>query len=753
MRRWAVPVAAIALPLCLIAELLPIRSYSTADGLAADRIDCIVPDSRGFIWFCTPEGLSRFDGYRFKNFGVAEGLPHRAVNALLETRSGEYLVGTARGLCQFRPGGGGKFTTYLPGNSPQENSIDSLIEDSTGRIWCGTYAGLFEMRSDHTFRRQQLPAPTNGWESIPVADILEDAGGRLWLATRTGIYVIAKDGSVERIGKEDGLPSEKVSALFLDKQGRLWAGGGLVLMRDGKNGGRVGVQQAYKEAAGALADGPDGALWVGSGSGIKRLLPDRRPTVLQALTRANGLTDRWVTTLTKDRAGNMWAGTEGAGVMKIQPTGFTTFREPDGLASDRVESALTDRAGTVIAVTGSEVAPGHHAVNIFDGVKFHAMSLKGYSERPPWGGRRILLQARSGAWWAATAFGLCRYAPVQAADLARIQPEACYARDMGVFQIFEDSKGRIWASAQVWPSGDGRLMRWDPATKAISWFDPGMHELVSAFAEDRDGNIWMGSGNGVLHRYDGRQFTRFHQADGVPGGSIYELFVDSGGRLWIASTNGLGVVDNPGSPHFGLRVYKTADGLASDAINCIIEDTAGRIYAGTGKGVDRLDPRTGRIKHFSTADGLAHGELKMALRDRSGNLWFGTTQGLSRLSPAADRPPAIPSVRIMDLRVGREGYPVSQVGETRISRGDLQPSQNQFQVAFVGFSDEPEANLRYTYKLEGGESGSQGPGRDHEANYPGLAPGRYRFLVKAVNSEGQPRPAWYLRPTGAGCKG
>ena len=95
-------------------------------------------------------------------------------------------------------------------------------------------------------------------------------------------------------------------------------------------------------------------------------------------------------------------------------------------------------------------------------------------------------------------------------------------------------------------------------------------------------------------------------------------------------------------------------------------------------------------------------------------------------------------MRITDLRVGREGYPVSQVGETRIARGDLQPSQNQFQVAFVGFSDEPEANLLYTYKLEGGESGWQGPGRDHEANYPGLGPGRYRFLVKAVNSEGQP---------------
>jgi signal transduction histidine kinase len=67
----------------------------------------------------------------------------------------------------------------------------------------------------------------------------------------------------------------------------------------------------------------------------------------------------------------------------------------------------------------------------------------------------------------------------------------------------------------------------------------------------------------------------------------------------------------------------------------------------------------------------------------------------------------------------------------------LQPSQNQFQVTFAGLSDEPEANLRYTYKLEGGDSAWQGPGRDHEANYPGLTPATYQFLVKAVNSEGQ----------------
>jgi signal transduction histidine kinase/streptogramin lyase len=437
----------------------------------------------------------------------------------------------------------------------------------------------------------------------------------------------------------------------------------------------------------------------------------------------------------------MWVGTETAGVMKIQLDGFTTFGEPDGLESDRVESAFVDRDGTLLAVTNGTRAhlgsdPPNYAVNFFDGTSFHSMSVKGYSEFPTWGGHRILLQARTGAWWAATAKGLCRYAPVEAAALAGVRPDACYARDTSVFKIFEDTKGRIWASTQA-PLEVSRLMRWDPATKDISWFEDNRFGLVSAFAEDRDGDIWMG-GDGELFRYDGRQFTKFQRDDGVPAGFIYDLFVDSGGRLWVASINGLGVIDNPGSPHFKIRVYKTSDGLASDNIICIAEDTAGRIYAGTSKGVDRLDPRTGRVRHFSTADGLARGEVRGAVRDRSGDLWFATTQGFSRLSPGAARLPTIPTVRITDLRVGREHYPVSQVGETRIQRGDLQPSQNQFQVEFVGFSDEPEANLHYTYMLEGGDSAWRGPGRDHEANYPGLGPGRYRFLVKAVNSEGQP---------------
>jgi len=728
-------------------ELLPIRSYTTAEGLAANSINKIAVDSRGFVWFSTPEGLSRFDGHRMVNFGVAEGLPHRSVNALLETGSGEYLVGTARGLCQFRPEGGGKFTTYLPGHNRSENNVTALIEDSGGRIWCGTGAGLFEMQRGHSFRRQKLPAPGYGWDQTFVTDVLEDARGKVWLATAVGIYVVGKDGSVAHIGKEDGLPNEWVETLLRDKQGDLWAGtrGGLALLRDSGKPTGCGVQRLYTRIGGvvldvkALAEGADGAIWAGTLAGLVHLPHGDRPAGLRLLTSAQGLIANTVQALAADRAGNIWAGTQGAGAMKIQPAGFTTFREGDGLGSDRVAAVLADRTGAVLAVT--DAPNGKHAVNVFDGAGFRGVVPKVFGDRATWGRNQILLQSRSGEWWMATQVGLCRFPPTGVADLSGTQPKACYAPDTQIFRVFEDAQGRIWASAQS-RLGD-RLMRWDPATNAISSFDQAAQGLVSTFAEDRKGAVWMGFWGGDVQRYEGAQFTRFKPRDGVPAGAIYAVLVDSAGRLWIGSNSGgLGLVENPGGSQFRVKAYDTTNGppverLASNTIYSIVEDKAGRIYAGTAKSVDRLDPGTGHVKHFTAADGLAHGELRSALRDASGSLWFATTQGLSRLSPTADPPPAIPSIRIMDLRIGRDRYPVSQVGETRILRGDLQPSQNQFQVEFVGFNDEPEDSLSYTYKLEGGDSDWQAPGRDHQANYPGLTPGSYRFLVKAVNSEGQ----------------
>src|ERR1039458_4386277 len=116
------------------ATRLPLRIYTTADGLARDTVNCIVPDARGFLWLCTAEGLSLFDGYGFVNFGSAQGLPHRTVNAFLQTRQGVYLAATDDGLARLDPAaplGSPPKVVFLPATG----TIFALLEDRTGTVW------------------------------------------------------------------------------------------------------------------------------------------------------------------------------------------------------------------------------------------------------------------------------------------------------------------------------------------------------------------------------------------------------------------------------------------------------------------------------------------------------------------------------------------------------------------------------------------------------------------------------------------
>src|SRR3989442_11516503 len=156
--RRSLCLLAVALCVCLTtrAERLPLKAYTTADGLAHNVINRIVRDSRGFLWFCTVEGLSRFDGYSFTNYGTAEGLPHATVNDLLETRTGEYWVATNGGLVSFNPRGVPLQAVVLAndpgvrGRPPMftvvradtderlSRFVTTVREDHEGTIWCGT---------------------------------------------------------------------------------------------------------------------------------------------------------------------------------------------------------------------------------------------------------------------------------------------------------------------------------------------------------------------------------------------------------------------------------------------------------------------------------------------------------------------------------------------------------------------------------------------------------------------------------------
>ncbi|HEY6120757.1 MAG TPA: two-component regulator propeller domain-containing protein, partial [Pyrinomonadaceae bacterium] len=489
-------------------------------------------------------------------------------------------------------------------------------------------------------------------------------------------------------------------------------------------------------------------------------------------TEKNGLSFHDITALNEDTSGNVWLGTNSAGLMKFERNGFITYDQRDGLYM--VNAIFGSRMGAV-CFRGAILGDGHKTVfegakadlfgraldhrytrlGQFDGRSFTWFNPKIISDFG-WLMEGITLQSHTGEWWVGANNAIYRFPPSYSfAAVATATPLAVYrTKEFGsdqLFRLFEDSDGDLWVSNM---SGKA-LIRWDRAHQILEDLTTmsglSSHpDLARSFSEDRSGNIWIGF-NSRLARYRNGAFTFFTTNEGLPSGAITSIYLDHAGRLWLASArSGLIRIDetNVERPHF--INYTTAQGLSSNsteifADQLITEDLQGHIYIGTSRGLDRLDPPTGHIRHFTTADGLAAGSIKAAFCDHTGVLWFGTSRGLSKFVPAPEESaPAPPPILISDMRIAGSSEFISALGETEIVLPDLGADQNQLQINFVGLSFATGDVLRYQFKLEGAETDWSTPGDQRNVSYARLAPGRYRFLVRAVNSDGvaSARPAF-----------
>ena len=393
------------------------------------------------------------------------------------------------------------------------------------------------------------------------------------------------------------------------------------------------------------------------------------------------------------------------------------------------------------------VEDDHYFLSRFDGQGFQTIRPQlSPDARAVWTSNAVF-QDHTGEWWFLTNGKLYRFAASEDFNsLARQPPLAVYTEGDGLkgemmFHIFEDSKGNLWISTRGRTSGHNGLSRWDRATKKFDEMSKvegfPSDKAASSFAEDRNGQLWFGFYQGGLARYADGRFTELTTADGLPDGFITALLTDRQGRLWVASAqDGLSRIDDPTVAHPRLVNYTTGNGLSSNNVRSLAEDFYGNIYAGTARGVDRLSPDAKRIQHYSVKDGLAGDFVNVAFRDKSGALWFGTPDGLSRLRPEPERQTIAPPVRLGGLRIAGESRAIPELGSTEINDLELSHTQNNLQIEFFGIDFNAGGTLRYQYMLEGADREWSAPTEQQAVNYANLAPGSYRFLVRAVNADG-----------------
>lgn len=741
-------------------ERLPIKTYTTADGLAHDTVNRILSDSRGFLWFATAEGLSRFDGYQFTNYTTDSGLPHRYINDILETRSGIYFVATGNGVARFIPNGRANSRFAIYGDDKEKpRAVNVMAEDQDGVIWCGTSRGLYQLvpndHSDWIFRNVDIGIPNRTVDDARVYALLVDRAGALWAGSGSGLYRRWFDGRVERYTTQNGLPSDFVYSLLQDSEGHLWAGmwHGLCEVITDSEG--IKVVRLFTERDGlgerviGLFQSSDKRLWALSAvhSLTEIVMNQATSPHVRSFTSAQGL-GTYFQSIAEDREGNLWLGTESSGAMKLIRDGMTTYKEGDGLGSGRIASIIADRSGDLCAI--SSLTNGLF-INHYDGTRFsavHPLRIKDGG----WGWNQISFQDHTGEWWVATGEGLSRYPKVnRTEDLARTAPKAIYTTRDGlfgdnIFRLYEDRKGDIWIGANSLV-GSG-LTRWERATDSFQRYTQadGIPSATapSSFAEDSQGNLWIGFWGGGLARYRDHGFEPFLIKDGLPPGAILAIYSDHAGRLWIASSNGgASRIDDPSAEHPRFVTFNRSTGLLSNDVWCITEDNWGRIYFGTSRGIDRLDPSTGAMDDYTISDGLPNSDVQSAFRDRNGVLWFGTPQGLAKFEPQPARPPTQPPIMISAVRVSGSPYPISELGETEIRKLELRANQSEVQIDFVGLDFGSGEDLRYQYKLEGAGRDWSAPTEQRSITFANLAPGSYRFLVRAISNEGgiSPQPA------------
>jgi signal transduction histidine kinase/ligand-binding sensor domain-containing protein len=732
-----------------IAHRLPIQHFGTAQGLARDSVVCMVAGPSGVLWLCTPEGLVRFDGYRFRVFGTDDGLPSRNILDFVPSKKGGFWVVTDRGVCRISPGAKiGDRCPLLDVDRPEGDFVShALIESRDGGAWVATTRRLYHLSTDG--RRLEF----SGFEPSTLHSIqtlAEGWDGGLLISTNFAVFDWKPGSQARNLSVSVGALG--LRRLLRASEGEFWGVAGhnvYSITRDGVRRSRIeGPEMKDLVQLNSLMRRSDGTIWAAAIGGILQLqVRDGRASILKRYSESDGLPTREVDWLTEDAHGDLWGTTDGAGIFRIEDHGFVSYSEKDGLGAARIAAIFEDRQGRICVQAGWNDPPGILLQNgdHFETVLIpHPHSLTYFG----WGWHQTVVTARDGEWWIPTAHGLLRFPKLRhTEDLAHTNFSAFYSGDselgdVELFRAFEDSNRDIWL---VCLAPKRRLIRWERSTGRFRDFTAAdgwpTDRVVTVFRQDSSGTLWLGSPEGVARYRHGRFELLPMPFDQKP--FVRDLLFDHAGRLWVAAYHvGVFRSDNPGDPTPAFRAYTPREGLSSSAIVSVLEDNAGFIYAGGARGVDRIDPRvpidSRQVRHFTVADGLPESEQSTAFHDSKDHLWFGTLHGLAELDPSKLAKNAPPQVYFMRVRIRGEDVPIEWEGAKTVSL-NLAADRNQIEIEYAGIDLEAPESLRYQYRMEDLGGWSE-PTDQLRVNYASLPAGRHRFEVRAMDADGQLSP-------------
>ncbi len=676
------------------------------------NVNSIGQDRAGFLWLGTENGLVRYDGLTFVEYGREAGLPSAFIRTLHVDPAGRLWVGTSQGLAVSSRQGRFEEIRYR-GVSLKIPSDSALASVSDRSLYAATQLGVLRFTENgRSWEGNPLLTPVQAarFGEQGQHSVLAGEGGSILFGCATGICQV-QDGRVTEWSSRNGLPEDTWRSLLRQRNGTIWARGAKHIAVYSSLRGRwesrdlpgLHTDELYLP----MAEDPRGRLLAGFG-----------PTVgiysageWKIVSESNGLGEGSVSSIFVDRDHLLWLGTLGHGLRKWIGYGhWEHWTKSQGLPNNEIWSMARDSYGRLWV--------GHQSgISCLDKLSRSFVNWQRPGENL---GEEHLGRSRN---LAATPDG---YIWTQAADgrLLRIDARTHSTRQYElehITQLFAERSGRLWALTRdgLFASEGSGAARTFRATA----FSAGRSGSPSSITQAQDGSLWMISSED-LFRFSGGGWQRLDLAPFHLGNRLSEVAVDHSGAVWI---------DGDDTGVFRLRVRggtvvsAEKQPVASNMILFIRVDARGRVWFGEDGGIQLFDGRS--WQKYSVDNGLLWNDIdsEAFFEDVDGSIWIGTSGGLSHLDVLRAEPvqPPRPPV-IVSAKYG-DSNPLD-------SRATLTWRRNPLTIGLASVSFSNEKAIRFRYRLRGVEQDwIETTGK--EVRYPGLSPRSYVFEAKTFDTD------------------
>jgi signal transduction histidine kinase/ligand-binding sensor domain-containing protein/DNA-binding NarL/FixJ family response regulator len=645
-------------------------------------------------------------------FASSAGLPHTDVRCLFEAKHGDsstLWAGTTKGgLARFD---GSRWErvgqqTGLPGTG-----VASITEtvDAKGRrlLWVGTLFGGLACFDGSEWSSYDITREPQYNNALSLVESVDGAGARvLWVGAARGLYKF--DLEQRTFVSYIDLPNASCLSLIRTKaplgSDLVWAGSGMgEILRIEKD-----EWNTYGEAAGLPstmifsllatdAARRPGTIWVGTDAGLAHIDEHGWWTIDERLGIPHKVVWSFASAHTEGGAPGMLIGTDGGGAALLGPSGWSVIDTKSGIPSDvvwRVAETVWD--GKRVLRLGTE---------------------RGLSSRVD--DRWELLDQNSG--------------------LPHFAVRALRAT------VDDEGKPALWIATGA---GLCRLER-GGITNLDSSSDPPLEDVWTILETVDDAGVrtlWLGSRGSGLVQFERGRWSVHDAVSGLPNNMvlcIYESRSPKGERtLWVGTQGGGVAYMSLSSPTPGWKLLNalSSPALPNNTVYQICEDTRGRLYFATNKGVARLTPRTPShenpfsysIHTFTIEDGLPSNECNAgaSLVDPHGRIWIGTVEGIAILDPAQEVEDREPGPLFIE-RIRLNGTEIELT-----DRGPFAHDENNLEFEYALLSFRRERDTRYRTQLLGFDADWSDWTPDYRRTYTNLSRGDYAFRVCGRDSDG-----------------